>query len=260
MVSNASPVRVVLIRSVTCRKNRPGGESANGMPALSSGTMSHKSRAAATCRVKFRSGVMRAAVTPSSAAWRILRAIASASARGEGASTSVRPCVAGPRSPNFGPSDSHWSVTGAGRSDKETNLLRAGFGEGWPPHSLISSGCNAIADISLRNRNWGWSSATPLSPSSASQTCCGISKSKPGSTIAPCGKAATARINSPVAPRDPVDPATIIGCAGGVISQVAIKASMTWRWRASLSGSVFLPVKNFAIILRNCSDRSQCPD
>ena len=39
-------------------KNRPGGDSCKGMPALSSGTISQRSKAAVTCRVNILSGVI----------------------------------------------------------------------------------------------------------------------------------------------------------------------------------------------------------
>ena len=105
--SNASAVSFCPIKPATWRKKRPDGVGCSGIPALSSGTMPQRCKAAVTWRVKVRSGVIRAADCSSSAAWRRRSAIAKASDRGELASTKVRSRQASVTSPSFGPSRNH---------------------------------------------------------------------------------------------------------------------------------------------------------
>jgi hypothetical protein len=63
----------------------------------------------------------------------------------------------------------------------------------------------------------------------------GMSKSKPGRTMWPCGSVATSAMNAAVVPRDPVEPATMTGCAGGASAQRR-QCSTASRWRRSGSG------------------------
>ena len=147
-------------RSAVCRSIRPGGESASGKPALSSGLMSQRSKAAVTWRVSMRSGEISAAVIPSWAAIRRRNAMASASARGDAASIKVMFCVAAFRSPKSKPSRNHWSVTGAGRNDSDTNLLRCGCGAAASGQGGTSFGETFVAAKKRWNRYCGWSSDT----------------------------------------------------------------------------------------------------
>ena len=52
----------------------------------------------------------------------------------------------------------------------------------------------------------------------AAQTLSSVSGSRPGNTKAPCGSLATSCMKRAVVPRDPVEPATITGCCGGLAS------------------------------------------
>ena len=106
-VSKRSGVSFSQNNSTTCERNRPGADKASGFPAESSGKIAHRSKAAATCRVRLRSGVIKAALVPFSAASRKINAIASASLRGEAASIRVMSLVASIRSGNIGPSINH---------------------------------------------------------------------------------------------------------------------------------------------------------
>ena len=88
-------------------------------------------------------------------------------------------------------------------------------------------------------------------------TSLGRSKSNPGRTTAPCGRFATCSMNNAVAPRDPVDPATITGCCKGVDCQALARCVTTVRSRAPGPGSVE-PSKYGRISCRNFRLRSQC--
>ena len=227
-VSSASDVRRWPKSPATWRKRRPGADRASGRPAESSGRMRHRSRAAVTCRVRPRSGVINAAVRPSSAALRRIRAMASASARGDAASIRVMLAVAPARSGRFGPSFSHWSVTGAGRMDRATSALRAGLGAATSRHGFTAECVWPSPSSSARKRYCGWSSPAKA-VSNAAQTPGGRSNSNPGRTSAPCGSAATARMNSDVVPRDPEEPAMITGPGGGLVCQTSARCSTTMR-------------------------------
>ena len=142
--------------------------------------------------------------------------MARASPRWSGASTQVRPAQAGPREPaRAAPSLRHWSVTGAGRRARETSALRAGAGGAAACQGGTAAGSKPRASASARKPCCGWSAAPAASAPRRSQTKGGSAASKPGSTSAPCGSRATAAMKARVAPREPVEPATMIGCCGG---------------------------------------------
>ena len=81
--------------------------------------------------------------------------MASASARGLGASISVILAVAARRSGRPGPSAIHWSVTGAGRKASETSALRPGSGSGVASQGATASGGRPRRSSNRRVRYWG---------------------------------------------------------------------------------------------------------
>ena len=120
-----------------------------------SGRISQRSRAAVTWRTSAGSGVTSVAERPSAAAWRRRMAIATASTRVDGASISVMPLVASTMPARPGPSRSHWSVTGAGRSASETILLRAASAGESSVQGRMSCGARSSCCISWANRYCG---------------------------------------------------------------------------------------------------------
>lgn len=104
-------------------KNRPGAESDSGLPAELSGRMPQRSSTAVTCRVRVRSGVIRAAVVPVSAASRRIRAIAVASWRWDCASIRLISCVAAVRSGSSGPLQP--TISNRGGAKRERNQFVA---------------------------------------------------------------------------------------------------------------------------------------
>ena len=139
----------------TCRINRPGGDSCNGMPALSSGNTFHLFKVAVIWRVNCRSGVISATVSPVLTALRMRSAMASASARLDGALIHVISCVARDISGNNGPSWRHVSVTGAGRSAKENTAFRPTFTGVKFDHSGIAFGARSNPRAIWANRYCG---------------------------------------------------------------------------------------------------------
>ena len=229
------------IRSLVCRSNRPLGVCGKGVPALSSGSIPQRASAAVTRRVSVRSGEISAAVTPSCAALRRRSAIANASSRAEGASSKVtsRAAVSSPF--RFGPSSSQLSVTGAGRRASEISALRSGAqGRSVSVQFGTSPGVRCRFLSKAWKRYCGWSSLVKGSSSSAHRWL-GMSRSKPGRINAPWGRCAAASINMRVVPRDPVEPAMISGCLGGVSRHVPIRPSTAARCRASASGGASGP-------------------
>ena len=76
---------------------------------------------------------------------------------------------------------------------------------------------------------------------------------------APCGRWAMDCISRKVVPRDPVEPAKIIGCSGGDVFQPSVNAKTLARWRVSTSGVA--PCSKYrCTILINLSALSQCPE
>ena len=158
--------------------------------------------------------------------------MARASARWSGASTQAREARAGARRPaRVAPSACHWSVTGAGRRARETSALRSGAGAGVGCQAGTAPGSKPRASASARKPCWGWSAAPGSSAPRRSQTWAGSVGSRPGRTRAPCGRRATAAMKARVAPREPVEPATMTGCPGGLAAQAAARAWAAARRR-----------------------------
>ncbi len=136
--SSVSAVTRWVKSAAAWRSRRPGADWPSGRPALSSGSIPQRPRAAVTRRPSSRSGVTSAAVSPSATARRRRSAMVTASSRGDGASTSATSRVAASRSCRRGPSVRHWWVTGARRRASETSRLRGVHGAPAPGHGCTS--------------------------------------------------------------------------------------------------------------------------
>ena len=173
--------------------------------------MCQRSSAAVTCRLSVRSGVMRAAVS------RPRRPAAGASRW-----RAPRPRVGRLDQRDIGHRGGEiaqvWPVAqpligdrrGA-QGQRDEPVARGVRGVRRTMGDVLRGDARALGNRA--KRYCGWSSEV-IGSASASQTWAGASKSKPGSTTAPCGSRATACIRSCVAPREPVEPATMIGIAG----------------------------------------------